>query len=87
MTYKEQGGTESHCPKHEKETIAYASHVPKEERGLHEARHIRSCIVVVQAICIDKQPSRSTTEKRPVRIRISSVQKGGKADSHVKLSS
>lgn len=37
---KEQRGTKSHSPKHEKEAIANASHVAKEERGLHETRHI-----------------------------------------------
>lgn len=37
---KEKGGTESHCSKHKKEAIAYACHVSKEERSLHEARHI-----------------------------------------------
>lgn len=40
MADKEQRCTESYCPEHEKETIAYASHVAEEERGLHETRHI-----------------------------------------------
>jgi hypothetical protein len=37
---KEQGSTEAHHSKHQEERIADASHVAKEERGLHEARHI-----------------------------------------------
>lgn len=37
VTNKEQSSTETNCPKHEKETIANAGHVPEEERGLHEA--------------------------------------------------
>lgn len=68
MPDKEQRGTKSHSPKHEKEAIANASHVAKEERGLHETRHIRSCIVIVQAVAIDKQASRSTADKRPVAV-------------------
>jgi hypothetical protein len=52
---KEQGGTEAHHPEHQEECIADAGHVAKEEGCLHEARHIRSCIVVVQAVTIYKE--------------------------------
>ena len=54
MTDEEQSSVKTYGPKHEKETIAYASHVPKEERGLHETRHIRLRIIVVQAVGIDE---------------------------------
>jgi len=37
---KEQGGVEAHHPKHQEECIADAGHVAKEERCLHETRHI-----------------------------------------------
>ena len=57
MADKEQGGVEAHHPKHQEECIADAGHVAKEERCLHETRHIRSCIVVVQAVAIDKETS------------------------------
>lgn len=57
MANKEQCGTETNHPEHEKEPVAYASHVTKEERGLHETRHIRSGIVVIQAVGIDEQTS------------------------------
>lgn len=40
VTNKEQRGTETHCPEHQEESIADASHVTKEERGLHKTRHI-----------------------------------------------
>lgn len=36
VTDKEQRGTETHSPKHEKEAIADASHVAEEKRGLHK---------------------------------------------------
>lgn len=64
MPNEKQWGMETHCPKHKKEAIADASHVAKEERGLHKTRHIRSCIIIIQAICIDKHTSRSTTKER-----------------------
>ena len=66
MADKEQRSTETHHPEHEEEPIADASHVAKEERGLHETGHVGSGIVVVQAVGIDEQASRSTTQKRPV---------------------
>jgi len=37
---KEQGGTETYATEHEKEAIADAGHVAKEERSLHKSRHI-----------------------------------------------
>ena len=54
---KEQGGTETNHAQHQEESIADAGHVAKEERCLHEARHIRSCIVVVQTVAIHEKSS------------------------------
>lgn len=65
VTDKDQGSTETHSSKHEKEAIANTSHVAKKERGLHEARHIWSCIIVIQAVPIYEQASWSTTKERP----------------------
>ena len=62
---KKQGGTEPNRAKHEEETIANTGHVAKEKGGLHEAWHIWSCIVVIQAIAINEQSSWSTTKERP----------------------
>lgn len=37
VTNKEQSSTETNSTKHQEETVADASHVPKEKRGLHES--------------------------------------------------
>jgi len=70
MADKEQRGTKTYAAKHEEEAIADAGHVAKEERSLHETRHIWSCIVVVQAVAVDEQTSWSTTQKRPKKTYI-----------------
>lgn len=65
MTDKEQRGTETNGPQHEKDTIADTTHIPKEERSLHETFHIRSLKVIEEAVPIHKQASRSTAKERP----------------------
>jgi len=70
MADKEQGSTETNASKHEEETITNAGHVAKEKWGLHEAGHIWSCKVVIQAIAINEQASWSTTEERPTKHQI-----------------
>lgn len=69
VTHKKQSSTEAYSSKHEEESIAYTSHVPEEKWGLHETRHFWPCIVVIQAVAIDKQASRSTACKRPDKSR------------------
>lgn len=54
VTDKEQGGTEADGPEHEEEAIADAGHVPVKERGLHETRHVRPCIVVVPTVTVNE---------------------------------
>lgn len=65
VTNKDQRSPETDCSKHEKETIANACHVAKKERGLHESRHIWSCMVVIYAVPIYEQAGWSTTKERP----------------------
>jgi len=57
VTDKEQGGNKTQSPQHEEETIADASHVSKEERGLQESMHICSCIVIIKAVAKNIQTS------------------------------
>ena len=54
MADKEQGCTEADSSKHQEETIANASHVSEEKRGLHKPRHVGACIVVIQTIGVDE---------------------------------
>ena len=70
MADKEQGSTEPNTAKHEEETVTNTGHVAKEKWGLHEAGHIWSGIVVIQAIAINEQASWSTTEERPMKHQI-----------------
>ena len=67
---KEQCRTETNGPQHEKEGIANASHVTKEKWRLHEARHVWSRIIVIEAVSIDEQPSWATAKKRSEGNRI-----------------
>lgn len=69
MTDKKEGSTETNNTEHEKETIANTSHVPEEEGCLHEARHIWSCVVVIQAVAVDEQTGWSTTKEGPAHNR------------------
>lgn len=64
---EKQSSSETNSSKHEKEGIANASHVTKEEWGLHETWHVWSGIIVIQAVAIDEQAGWSTTNEWPRR--------------------
>lgn len=66
VTDKEQWSAESYCSQHKEKPIANASHISKEEWGLHEPWHIWSSIVVIQAVGIYEQASWPTTEEWPI---------------------
>eukprot|EP00959_Pyramimonas_sp_CCMP1952_P062939 1315812-Pyramimonas_sp.AAC.1 len=46
----------------EEEAVADHEHVPKEKGGLHEACHVRSCKVVVEAVAVDEHSGRASAE-------------------------
>lgn len=54
VSHEKQSRTETYCSQHKEESVADARHVAKEERGLHEAGHVGSGVIVVEAIGIDK---------------------------------
>lgn len=41
-------------PEHEEEAVGDAGHVPEKEGCLHESRHVRSRVVVVEAVTVDE---------------------------------
>lgn len=61
MANEEEWCAETHWTQHKKEPIADASHVPKEEWRLHETWHVRTGMIVVQAIAINEETCRSST--------------------------
>lgn len=65
MPDEEEGGAEADRAEHEEEAVADAGHVAEEEGRLHEARHVRTGVVVVQAVAVDEQAGRATAEERP----------------------
>ena len=69
VTDEEVRGAESNAAQHEEEAEADARHVPEEERGLHEAAHVGTRVIIVEAVSEDEHSRRASAQDSSAEIK------------------